>query len=102
MLINEVPHQAQRIHTADHFHPLDQCLSSSSTNTCSNNYDYSRQLDVHRWSAFPEADKFVHDVYTTYFTDHRSAIQRKHVGVILLDLYVAWLHHPDLMLAVHM
>ena len=68
-----------------------------------NPFAFSRPLDVHRWSDFPEADRFVDQVYSTYFNGKDSKqIERKHVKVILLDLYVAWLEHPDLKMAVSM
>jgi len=68
-----------------------------------NPFAFSRPLDVHRWSDFPEADRFVDQVYSTYFNGKDSKqIERKHVKVILLDLYVAWLEHPDLKIAVSM
>ena len=68
-----------------------------------NPFAFSRPLDVHRWSDFPEADSFVNEVYTDYFKGKETKkIERKHVKVILLDLYVAWLEHPDLMIAVSM
>ena len=69
----------------------------------SNPFAFSRPLDVHRWSHFPEADRFVDQVYSTYFNGKASKqIERMHVKVVLLDLYVAWLEHPDLKIAVSM
>ena len=68
-------------------------------------YQYSRILDVHRWSEHREANLFVDEVYNT-FLDHQgrenTRIKKKHLKVILLDLYVAWLNDPDLNIAVHM
>jgi hypothetical protein len=67
-----------------------------------NTFDHSRPLDVHRWSDHPEADRFVDEVYGKHFESKQSRVERKHLKVILLDLYVAWLEHPDLKIAVPM
>ena len=67
-----------------------------------NPFDFSRPLDVHRWSDHPEADRLVDEVYAGHFKGRRSSIERKHLKVVLLDLYVAWLEHPDLKIAVSM
>jgi hypothetical protein len=61
---------------------------------------FSRPLDVHRWSDYPEADAFVDEVYARCQQSKPSNIERKHFKVVVLDLYVAWLEHPDLKLAV--
>jgi len=63
---------------------------------------FSRPLDVHRWSDYPEADAFVDEVYRRCQPGKLSNIERKHFKVVLLDLYVAWQEHPDLKLAVPM
>ena len=68
-------------------------------------YQHSRPLDVHRWSEHPEASKFVNFVYDTYLniqSNENKRIKKKHLKVVLLDLYVAWLNDPDLNIAVHM
>lgn len=67
-----------------------------------NPFDFSRPLDVHRWSDHPEADHFVDEVYAEHFQSKQSEIERKHFKVVLLDLYVAWLEHPELKIAVSM
>lgn len=64
--------------------------------------DFSRPLDVHRWSDFPEANAFVDAVYARCQNRMDTNIERKHFKVVLLDLYVAWLMHPDLKIAVAM
>jgi hypothetical protein len=63
---------------------------------------FSRPLDVHRWSDYPEADVLVDEVYARCSQGKPSNIARKHFKVVLLDLYVASLQHPDLKLAVSM
>ena len=68
-------------------------------------YNHSRPLDVHRWSEHPEANKFVNFVYENYLDDQRNEnkrIQKAHLKVVLLDLYIGWLDDPDLNIAVHM
>ena len=68
-------------------------------------YQHSRILDVHRWSEHQEANLFVDEVYDTFLNRQERdnpRIQKKHLKVILLDLYVAWLNDPDLNIAVHM
>ena len=68
-------------------------------------YQHSRPLDVHRWSEHKEANGFVDYVYDTYLnnqSNENKRIKKKHLKVVLLDLYVAWLNDPDLNIAVHM
>ena len=68
-------------------------------------YQHSRILDVHRWSEHQEANLFVDEVYDTFLNrqePENTSIKKKHLKVILLDLYVAWLNDPDLNIAVHM
>ena len=66
-------------------------------------YQYSRPLDVHRWSEHHEVSGFVDYVYETYVKNvGNKNIQKKHLKVVLLDLYVAWLNDPDLNIGVHM
>tara|TARA_A100001015_G_scaffold14377_1_gene16809 strand:- start:1083 stop:2582 length:1500 start_codon:yes stop_codon:yes gene_type:complete len=68
------------------------------------NYEHSRPLDVHRWSDHPEVNAFVNQIYEEYI--HQSGtntnIRKKHLKVVLLDLYVAWSDDPNLNIAVHM
>jgi|GEM_PF-4874552 hypothetical protein len=53
--------------------------------------DASRLLNVYRWSEWPEVNNFVDEIYSAYFLEsERSKIKKKHVKVLLLDLYVAW------------
>ena len=66
--------------------------------------NYSRVLDVHTWSDYPEVNVFVNYIYDEYFLVEggNQRIKKKHLKVVLLDLYVAWLTDPDLNLGVHM
>jgi hypothetical protein len=68
-------------------------------------YNHSRILDVHRWSDHREANLFVDEVYDIFLNrqeQENARIKKKHLKVVLLDLYVAWLNDPDLNIAVHM
>ena len=66
-----------------------------------NDYEHSRPLDVHRWSEHPEANTFGDDIFNTYFK-HKTNIRKKHLKVVLLDLYVAWRDDPTLTIGVAM
>ena len=69
------------------------------------NYQHSRPLDVHRWSEHEEVTVFIDEVYDNYLNTQSKEnvrIKKKHLKVILLDLYVAWLNDPELNIAVHM
>ena len=68
-------------------------------------FEYSRPLDVHKWSDHKEVNNLVNDIYENYLdydSSENSNIQKKHLKVILLDLYLAWLDDPELHIAVHM
>ena len=63
--------------------------------------NFSRPLDVHRWSDYPEANTFVDKMYTSLpFINGNKKIRKKHFKVLLLDLYVAWCTDPNLKLAI--
>ena len=68
------------------------------------NYEHFRPLDVHRWSDHPEVNAFGNRIYKEHI--HQSGtntnIKKKHLKVVLLDLYVAWSDDPDLNIAVYM
>jgi hypothetical protein len=64
--------------------------------------DLSRPLDVHRWSEYPEVNKFVTSIFEEYFRWQNPDLIKKHVKVVLLDLYVALNEHPDMKIGVHM
>ena len=67
-------------------------------------YSYSRVLDVHIWSDYPEVNDFINLIYDAYFSNQngKKSIAKKHIKIVLLDLYVAWLDDPDLCIAVNM
>ncbi|MEO0702490.1 MAG: hypothetical protein AAFY80_10160 [Pseudomonadota bacterium] len=59
---------------------------------------FSRRLDVHRWSEYPEVNDFINRVYDEHLVQKNTnaKIRKKHLKVVLLDLYVAWCESPDL------
>ena len=62
----------------------------------------SRPLDVHRWSDHPESNKFVNQIYDKWFAQDAPDITKKHLKVILLDIYVGWKTHPDMTIGIAM
>ena len=62
----------------------------------------SRPLDVHRWSDHPESNILVNRIYSEWFEGYSEAITKKHIKVILLDFYVAWKTHPEMMIGIAM
>lgn len=65
------------------------------------NYLYSRTLDIHKWSDYPEVNAFVNDIFNVFF-DSPTSLKTKHLKVVLLDLYVAWSQDPKFHIAVHL
>jgi len=66
------------------------------TDNHSNPLDHSRLLDVHHWSEHPEVNVFVNEIYEAHFKGGNLRIRKKHLKVILLDLYVTWSDDPEL------
>ena len=63
--------------------------------------NYSRPLDVHRWSEHPEVNTFVDRIYSSLpQLIGNKKIRKQHLKVLLLDLYLAWSVDPDLKLAI--
>ena len=65
-------------------------------------YQHSRPLDVHRWSEHREINNLVNLVFEKFISrkaKENKTIRKKHLKVVLLDLYVAWLNDPDLNIA---
>ena len=73
-------------------------------NMTERNYLHSRPLDVHRWSEHPEVNIFVDTIYNNDFRqgNENQRIKKKHLKLVLLDLYLAWFDDPDLNIALHM
>ncbi|MDC1194515.1 hypothetical protein N8081_01060 [Pseudomonadota bacterium] len=64
--------------------------------------EFSRPLDVHRWSEYPEVNTFVTSIFEEYFRWENPYLIKKHIKIVLLDLYVAWNEHEDMKIGVHM
>jgi hypothetical protein len=65
-------------------------------------YNYSRPLDIHRISDFPEVIAFVDQIWNLVFEAKLSEIKRKHLMVVILDLYVEWRLGTERLIAVSM
>ena len=84
--------------------------SEKQTFKTSKELDYSRPLDVHKWSDYPEVNSFVDTLWDEYLTTEfpvsTSAGKRpktstkKQFKTLLLDLFVAWKEDPDLVIGV--
>lgn len=68
-------------------------------------YDNSELLDVHTWSDYPEVNGVVNLLYKDLLSDPKftgnEKIRKKHIKVIVLDLYVKWLKDPLMYVAYH-
>jgi len=66
--------------------------------------DFARPLDVHKWSDYPEVNKAVDALWNELKDDPQfggnEKLKKKHIKVVVLDLYAAWLSHPDYYVAV--
>jgi hypothetical protein len=72
--------------------------------------DHSRPLDVHKWSDYPEVNTWVDTLWANYLASEYpeattagkrpKASTKKQFKVLLLDLYVAWLEDPELLIGV--
>jgi hypothetical protein len=56
--------------------------------------EYSQPLDIHKWSNFPEVNIFIDQIYEQHFKNGNEKIRKKHIKVLLLDLYVRWTIDP--------
>lgn len=64
-----------------------------------------RPFDVHRWSDYPEVNNAVNAIYkdlkaNSGFSGH-AKLQKKHIKVVTLDLYVKWLTDPAMYAGVY-
>ena len=50
--------------------------------------EHYRELDVHTWSDHSEVNIFIDQIHAEHFSDPLSKIRKKHLKVVLLDLYV--------------
>ena len=82
-------------------------MTTENTNISNNaprDLDYSRVLDVHVWSDYKEVNDFVSLIYDAYFSSQngKKSVSKRHIKLVLLDLYVAWITDPDLNVSVTM
>ena len=58
----------------------------------------SELFDVHVWSEYPEVNRLVDSIYLDLSTDQNfnknSRLRKKHIKVLVLDLYVNWSQDP--------
>jgi hypothetical protein len=72
--------------------------------------EHSRPLDVHKWSDFKDVNAFIDVIWDEFFSSsypvnakagNRSKSKpKKQLKVLLLDLYVAWLSDPTLLVGI--
>ena len=82
-------------------------MTSDNRNNINNvprDLNYSRVLDVHVWSDYKEVNDFVSLIYDAYFSSQngKKSVSKRHIKLVLLDLYVVWITDPDLNIAVTM
>ena len=71
--------------------------------------DYSKPLDVHRWSDHPEINKLVDELWLQVVepalggksNNKGKSNPKRQLKVLLIDLYVAWLDDPNLCIGVN-
>jgi len=67
--------------------------------------DKSALFDVHVWSEHPEVNKAVDELYSMLkeLPDFKGdeKLRKKHVKVVILDLYVKWLTDPKMYSSYH-
>ncbi|HIB18590.1 MAG TPA: hypothetical protein EYO23_04895 [Alphaproteobacteria bacterium] len=73
-----------------------------STGKSAEELNNSAPLDVHRWSEYGEVNDFVNQIYEQHFSDSWTDLEKKHLKVVLLDLYVIWTVDPDRCIAIHL
>ena len=49
--------------------------------------ELSRPFDVHKWSDHSEVNNFVSLIYTQHFNQQISNVLKKHLKVVLIDIY---------------
>ena len=67
--------------------------------------EHSRILDVHRWADHPEVNKAVNHLYDELALDPlfrgNNKFRKKHIKVVVLDLYANWLSDKERFIAYH-
>jgi len=74
--------------------------------------DYSRSLDVHKWSDYPEVNSLVNTLWDEFLSTELPASiaagkrpkssAKRQFKTLLLDIYVAWQEDPDLVIGVQL
>ena len=61
------------------------------------NLDHYRPLNLHRWSEDEKVEKVIDVLYEKILHGPgNKQIRKKHLKVVILDLYVNWLADPEL------
>ena len=63
---------------------------------------YSRSLDIHLTTNHFEIKELLDVLYNKYFNTRKKEITKKHLQVLLLNIYVAWSTDPRLEIGVNM
>lgn len=58
--------------------------------------DHSKRLDVHVWSHHSDVNALVDEIWEQHFNSAKKEIEKRHIKVVLLDLYVNWVDDPTL------
>ena len=68
-------------------------------------FDNFSHFDVHRWSSYPEVKTATDQLYVHLKTNNKfkgnTKIQKKHLRVLLLDLFANWLTDPKKYIAIY-
>jgi len=68
-------------------------------------FDNFSHFDVHRWSSYPEVKVATDQLYVHLKTNNKfkgnTQIQKKHLRVLLLDLFANWLTDPKKYIAIY-
>jgi hypothetical protein len=72
--------------------------------------EHSRPLDVHKWSDFKDVNGFIDVIWDEFFSsiypvnpkagNRPQSKPKKQLKVLLLDLYLAWLSDPTLLVGI--
>ena len=65
-------------------------------------HSYSRSLDIHLTTNHPEIDQLVGTIFDKYFSTRKKEDTKRHLKVLMLDLYLAWNIDPMLDIGVQM
>lgn len=80
--------------------PITPPLSEDESKTKAEELNNSSLFDVHRWSDYPAVNNAVDALFTELKKDPAFSanlnITKKHIKVIILDLYVKWLTDPEM------